>query len=322
MTKSNKKWIIAATLLVLFGTMILFLTACSVGWDFTRFGGGEYETNTYEIAEEFNDISIKTETADIVFLKSDDEKCKVVCCEDEKVKHSVSVVDGVLTIGVEDTRKWYEYILWFSNLKVTVYLPKTEYSSLVIEESTGNIELSTDFKFKNMDVSLSTGNVKCSASATETIKISASTGSVSVKNISVGTLDISVSTGKVSVLDVVCEGNVTIGVSTGETYLKNVTCKNLTSSGDTGEISLKNVIASEKFAIERSTGDVEFERCDAAEIFIKTDTGDVEGSLLTEKVFIVNTDTGEKDVPNTHTGGRCEITTDTGDIEIRISKDN
>jgi len=81
---------------------------------------------------------------------------------------------------------------------------------------------------------------------------------------------------------------------------------------------LKNVIAAERFSIDRSTGDVNFDGCDAAEIYVNTDTGDVEGSLLSEKVFIANTDTGKKKVPNTVSGGRCEIRTDTGDIEITI----
>ena len=56
----------------------------------------------------------------------------------------------------------------------------------------------------------------------------------------------------------------------------------------------------------------------AAEILIKTDTGDVKGSLLSEKVFVVQTDTGSIDVPKTVSGGRCEITTDTGDIKISL----
>lgn len=83
---------------------------------------------------------------------------------------------------------------------------------------------------------------------------------------------------------------------------------------------MKNVIATEKFSIERSTGDVTFDGADAAEIFVKTDTGDVKGSLLTDKVFITETDTGRVDVPKTTIGGRCEITTDTGDISIEIKK--
>ena len=59
--------------------------------------------------------------------------------------------------------------------------------------------------------------------------------------------------------------------------------------------------------------------CDASEIFVKTDTGDVRGTLLSEKVFIIKTSAGDVSVPETVTGGKCEISTDTGDIKIGIS---
>lgn len=65
------------------------------------------------------------------------------------------------------------------------------------------------------------------------------------------------------------------------------------------------------------TGNVAFDGADAAEISVKTNTGDVTGSLLTGKVFVVQTDTGAVDVPKTAAGGRCEIETDAGDIRIR-----
>jgi len=63
---------------------------------------------------------------------------------------------------------------------------------------------------------------------------------------------------------------------------------------------------------------VVFEGCDAGEIYVDTDTGDVSGTLLSDKVFIVKTDTGKIDVPNSISGGRCEIETDTGDVKISI----
>lgn len=113
---------------------------------------------------------------------------------------------------------------------------------------------------------------------------------------------------------------VTVGVSTGKAYLTDIACKNVISSGSTGDIFLDNVIAAKKFYIERSTGDVRFENSDATEIFVETGTGYVTGTLLTDKVFIIQTDTGSVDVPKTITGGRCEITTDTGDIKITIKQ--
>jgi DUF4097 and DUF4098 domain-containing protein YvlB len=112
-----------------------------------------------------------------------------------------------------------------------------------------------------------------------------------------------------------------LSVDTGETEITDLTCASLTTTGKTGELYMSNVIASGGFTIKRSTGDVEFEKCDAAELLITTSTGDVEGSLLTDKVFIHNTNTGEVQLPETVTGGKCKITSDTGDIEITIEND-
>lgn len=300
-------------LFIVFSMGLLTLTACSLS---------DYETNIHKINEEFYNISIKTDTADIAFVPSNDGMCRVACYEEAKISHSVEVQNGTLTVNVVNNKKWYDYIgVNIDSPKITVYLPEVEYSSLVIEASTGDIEISKDFKFKSIDISLSTGDVKCYASATEAIKIAASTGDIFAESISAGSLDITVSTGKVTVSSVTCEGDITVGVSSGKAYLTDVTCKNLTSTGSTGDVSLRNVISKEKISVERSTGDVTLDRSDAADLFITTSTGDVEGSLLTDKVFITKTDTGCINVPNSITGGRCEITTETGDIKISISED-
>lgn len=79
--------------------------------------------------------------------------------------------------------------------------------------------------------------------------------------------------------------------------------------------------ASGAFSIERSTGDVEFDGSDADEITVKTSTGDVRGTLKSEKVFLTDTSTGWINVPKTTSGGRCEITTSTGNIDIAILKE-
>ena len=289
------------------------MTACSAA---------NYETNVYEINESFYDIAIKTDTADIAFLPSDDGMCRVVCYEKSKVSHSVEVENGTLTVKVVDNRKWYDYIgVNIDSPKITIYLPEAEYSSLVIEEDTGDIEIAKDFKFKSIDVSLDTGNVKCYASATDAIKIVASTGDVYVENISASSLDLKTSTGDITAFGITSDGNITIDVSTGKSYLSNITCKNLSSTGSTGDISLTNVVATEKISIKRSTGDLKLEGSDAAELYIITDTGNVKGSLLTNKIFITKSNTGRINVPNSITGGRCEITTNTGDIKISISAD-
>ena len=93
---------------------------------------------------------------------------------------------------------------------------------------------------------------------------------------------------------------------------------NLHSDGDTGGLILTNVLVSGELRLEQNTGDIKLNGCDAGTIFIETDTGDVRGTLLSDKIFLTKTDSGEVDVPRTITGGRCEITTDTGDIKIEV----
>ena len=319
MSRKTKIWLIIASSLTLLGIIIFGGVMSIMKWDFTKLSTNKYETNIFNISDDFSSISLESDTADIRFVQSENSECSVTCYDHIKMKYSAYVKDGALIIKLDDTRKWYEYIgINFEKPSITVSLPKAEYAALSINESTGDIEIPSHFTFENVLISLSTGDVSFSSSASEDIKIKTSTGDIRIENLSAREIDLSVTTGKVTVLDIVCEDDLAVRVSTGKAYLTNVKCKNLISSGSTGDISLTGVIASEKLSIERDTGDVKFEECDASEIFVETDTGDVTGTLLSKKVFITETDTGRVNVPNSVTGGKCEIKTDTGNIKISV----
>lgn len=320
MQKRTKIWLIVAALLVISGLIIFSWAMTAYKWDFSKLSTVQYETNIHTINREFSNISISTDTASILFAASQDGHCKIVCYEPENRLHSVDVKDGTLSIQVVDEREWYEYIgITFVAPKITVYLPENQYASLLIKGSTGDIEIPKDCKFKSMDIAVSTGVVANYASVPEFIKIQTNTGSIRLESVSAGELDLTVATGKVTVSNVACAGSASILVSTGKTEITNFTCMNLISDGSTGDIVLNHVIATEMFSIVRSTGDIILDRCDAAKFFLKTNTGDVTGSILTDKVFITTTDTGSVRVPNTITGGKCQIISNTGDIRITIN---
>lgn len=321
MRKQSAVWLVTAFSLILIGCIVFGGVMTAMGWDFSKISTTKLETNSYEIHESFADISILSDTADITFVPAEDLKCSVVCYEDVKAKHSVSVEDGMLSIKLVDSRKWYDYIsiFHFGTPKITVSIPQGQYGALFVKSDTGDVEIAQDFAFENINISLSTGDVINYAPASKSIKINTSTGKINVENVSADTLDLTASTGNITVSNVICEGDVKIGVSTGKCHLTSLKCNNIGSTGSTGDIYLKNVTAYGNFSIDRSTGDVTFEACDAAEIYVKTDTGNVTGSLLSEKVFITETDTGRIIVPETTTGGKCKIITDTGDIKIDIS---
>lgn len=316
---TTAKWFIAAAIIIV-ASIVTFAIVMSINnWDFSKLETVNFETNRHDLTEKVNSISIETDTADIVFLPSDDGACHIVCYESTKEKHSVSVSDGTLNIKSTDDRKWYDHIqISFRSPKITVYLPEGEYASLFIKESTGNIDLSNSFRFGSIDISCTTGDIKTQASSAGLVKIRTTTGKICVEELTAGALDLSVTTGNITVSSVTCSEDIMLKVSTGKTVLSNVTCKNLRSEGVTGDLTLTDTVASGNFDLKRTTGDITFKGADAAEIKASTSTGDVTGSLRTEKIFFPSTSTGRIECPKSTNGGKCEISTGTGNIIIEI----
>lgn len=297
--KTTKTWLFLAVSLVLIGCLLFAGIMARLHWDFTKLSTVSYETTTHDINESFDSISLHTDTADIVLSPSENGTCTVECFEEAQAKHSVTVENGTLIVSLTEEKAWDDWIgLNLSTPSITIYLPNAQYASLYLDGQTGDIEIPEDFTFRDVDLSFSTGDIDFHAAASGMVKMKTTTGDIHAEHTTVGALDLSVSTGK--------------------TVLTDISCKSVISYGNTGDIDLNRVIAADTIFIERSTGDVSFDGCDAEEIIVKTDTGDVTGSFLTEKVFTTQTHTGDIHVPNSTSGGRCEIITDTGDIKIAI----
>ena len=223
----------------------------------------EFETHEYEIKENYKDIKIVTDTADIQFILSEKPNTFIVCEEEKNANHSVMVKENTLRIEVNDNKKWYEDIgINLRAPKITVYLGKSEYGNISLETDTGNILLDNIIATGKLATETETGNVNFEA----------------------------------------CDAS--------EVFIKT----------DTGNVLLDDVITTGKLAIETDTGNVKFEECDASEVFIETDTGNVMGSFLTDKVVFAESDTGKIDIPKVIADEKCEIITETGNIKITIDK--
>lgn len=269
-------------MILLFVGMGMFIGAMSAnGWDFKKLSTIKYEVKTYEVDGEFSSIVLDSETSDINFILSIDGKNKVVCDETNSISHSVEIIDGNLVIKKNDNRKWYEHIgIFLSNSEIDIYLTKSEYQSLSIENKTGNVKVSKDFIFDDINILCSTGNVVFNANVRNTIKVK---------------------------------------VSTGNMEFRNLTCKNISLEGKTGNVYLENVIATGEMDVKISTGNIKLNDSDALNMTLKTNTGNIKGTILTAKIFIAKTSTGNIDVPKTITGGICNVTTSTGNISLKIS---
>ncbi len=262
MKKNGKILLTLAIVLTTVGFLGFTVIMTIRGWDFSTLGTEEFETNTYNVSETFDKISVDVNISDITFVPVEDESCSVVCKETEKFRHSVSVKNDTLVIRMIDKRKWYDRIgICWGSYEMTVYLPETEYESLKIKTNTGDVKIESITAISDIQLETDTGDIK----------------------------------------------------------LTDVSCAKLETETDTGDMILKRVIAEGDFDITSDTGDVKFSDSDAAEIYVETDTGDVTGTLRSEKIFQTDSDTGHIRVPDSVTGGRCKVTTDTGDIELKVA---
>ena len=332
-----------ASALIALGLVIGIVGLWIIGFDFTRLDNHNYEERVFEIDADFDKISASGCPDDITILPSEDAEARVVCYDRERIAYSVSVKDGELSVEIEDSRRWYDYVYPFGmttkNTPVSIYLPKTEYESLDVSVDTSDVEVSDKLSFGNakiegktcdiiwgaslsgrLSIEVSTGNVSLSEMSAQSAQITTTTGDVTVSSVEIlKQLKVACSTGRINVSDSEC-GELEAQTDTGDVTLKKTdVSENVSIKTDTGDVHLEKTVAVGELDIATDTGDVSFELCDAENITVKTDTGDVTGSLLTEKIFYPKSSSGDIEIPRSTKGGLCEITTSTGDIEMEIA---
>ena len=321
MKKTKILCIIAAAITVL-GLLTAFASLLLVDFDFNRFSGSSTQTNIHEFTETIENISIDTTTADIRFEKSEDHVCRVVCKETENFYHTTSLENGTLTLKLTKTKKWYQKIGIFSgvNNSITVYLPENHYQTLTVQASTGDVTIPKEFSFASIRVHVSTGDITCSASATDSIDLKVSTGDITASNLSANQFKGDASSGDITLRNIKIGKDVTLETNTGTIIVTDLQAVSLSAKSTTGSQTYTNLLLSASLTATASTGDIIFDRSDAVALTIETSTGDVMGTLLSSKIFYANTSTGDVKLPHSTSGGLCEITTNTGDIKLSIAK--
>lgn len=341
------KAVIVAAALILVGAVLAGcgLFAMDGAWDLFA-GSGKLITTQETITGEFTNIDIDILWADLELLPSPDGTCYYKATTYDNMFCSYTVENGTLRISQDDSRKWHQHIgIYWGETSLQVYLPEDVYGQLTIQSDTSDVTIPANFTFENASITTSTGdmdlsckinghlNLGCSTgniviqstsaladTSMNALNITTSTGNVRIRDLSANSISVCTNTGVCTVTGVAVQQNLAVSTSTGDIQLMAVTCSSLSTQTNTGDGKMNNVVVSGDAKLESSTGDWEFDRFDAANITIDTDTGDVEGTLLSDKIFFVTTDTGDVVVPRTTSGGRCEITTDTGDIEIEIAQ--
>ena len=211
------------------------------------------EINEYEIKENFKDIKIITDTADIDFVLSENLNTLIICEEHKNIKHSVNVKENTLLIEVDDNRKWYEHIgINFSTSKITIYLPKNEYNEIIIESDTGNVHIE-NINANKLDLSTSTGNLKIVNTKCKNVFSESDTGNISLENVIASEkFKIETDTGNVK-FKASDASDIFVKTDSGNVTGSLLTDKVIFAESDTGNIDVPKVIADEKCEIITDT---------------------------------------------------------------------
>ena len=316
----KKVFLIIAAVAVVLGMMIFGGALIAAGYDTGKLSVEKQVENAYTVDGKFRDISISTSDANVTLKPSEDGKVRVELKEREHYTHSVEVVDGALRIRAVDERPWYEYFSLFSKrMSITVYVPEAKYGELKVTTSTGNIDISGEYQFAGITAKASTGNMNFSGmTCLGKFCTSVSTGNVTIKNVWAGTIISRGSTGGFRIEDITVSEEIDVQRSTGDIRFDKVFTEYIKIRTSTGNINFADTEANHKIDIKASTGNVKLNRCDADEILIRTSTGNISGTLYTEKIFHTKTSTGRIHVPQTASGGICDVSTSTGNISFSI----
>lgn len=318
--RGRRHWLKVALALTVAGLLVGGAALAWMGFDVTKLNTVHYVTTTHEVDGSFRDIAVLADDGQVALLPSQDGACRVVCREEEEAPYRVAVENGALTVEgtARDVFSIFRVSLMQAGPSITVYLPRGDYGALTVRGDAGDVSIPADFTFQSVDVTLDTGSASCLASAEGDIAIRTDTGRIAAADLAAAGMTLASDTGAIELSGLRLTGALELRQDTGRATLEDVTCDSLTSAGQTGDLRLTGVVAAGAFDLTRDTGDILFDGCDAGSIAVRTDTGDVTGTLLTDKVFAVHSDTGRVSVPETAAGGRCEITTDTGDIRMEV----
>lgn len=192
-----------------------------------------------EIRENYKNISINVDVANINIKKAEKEVTEVVIEKAKSSRYSVNVENDTLII-CRAKRKWYTYLIpIFKVPRITIFLPEIQLKDLTIKSNTSKINV-IDMSCQSLTIKGNTGKINLEkVLVNEKVRIKTNTGGVNLLDSDAGEIFIKSNTGKV-----------------GGTLL---TDKAFVIRCNTGKVKIPNTFGSSKCEIITNTGSINFE---------------------------------------------------------------
>lgn len=323
MKRSLKIALLAAGISILVGLFLIFTGLLMVSFDFSRLSTADFETNTYEIAEDFQSIHIQTNEHNITLQPSADGSCRLICTDSDRVTHSMAVENGTLTVRRTDNRRWYQHIGIYlgedDELSVTLFLPKDRYDALYAKSVSGDITLPDGFSFAELELTSTSGEIMVQSSSASKLSVSTVSGDIELSGTTAQTLTVCSTSGETDLSRLTAE-SLRVQTTSGDQELQELQIAGPAELETTsGEVALKDTLAN-SVQIQTVSGDIALKNADASAFTVKTGSGWVEGTLRSGKLFTVHTTSGSIRVPDPDpAGGTFDVTTVSGDVTLKIA---
>ncbi len=343
MKKAIKITILIAVGLVVLGLGMVFVSVAAGGFDIRNVVKTRtYVEKTYEVTEDFENLQLDFSSNDLQVLPSENGKMKLVCYESDNITYDVKVENKTLVIEEKiDTTigSIFNFEFNFEDQTNKLYLPKDQYKDFELNLNSGDFTSNESFTFRDVNLDVSSGDVYLSDLIARDLFVDCSSGDVGLSGVSVENLTANVSSGRIDIENTYVNKILKMKSSSGSASLIKTQCTEAdirVGSGSievadftaadgfdihvsSGSANLNNVVTDGFFRVKTGSGSIRLESCDGKEMNLETSSGSIEGSLKSGKIFTAKASAGDivipEDDPN---GGKCNLKTDSGDIEITV----
>lgn len=323
MSVREKRAITVAVVFIVVGVVTALAAAEATDFDFSKLVNIGYENVTYfgNTGDNFRIIDIESTDCDVILRYSDDKSWKVVCPQNDKVKYKAESKNGTLTVRRIDERHWYDHIgvnLPFVNAKIYVYVADTEFLTIKVRTTSGDITVPHDFSFRDASLETTSGDISFASESKSTeVTLKTTSGDI-VFSGKAQSFTATSTSGDIKADGLEASGT-NIETVSGDISVSNA--ESVVSAGTTsGDIDLKLVVADDTIRASTVSGNVRLAGCDAHIIKLSTTSGNITGTILSPKIFSASSISGTIKVPPSEGNDRCEMRTTSGNISIEISE--
>ena len=339
MSKAKKSSIIIAIVFIVCGFAISFTAFAVMGFDYKKFETIKYEMEEMKPEGDFSKITVNS-GVDVKFVLSQDGSTRVSYPVYKKATQDIRVENGTLKVLVEK-EDWHWTNIFvphisISDPKVTIYLPKDTYESLMVETFSGDVVIPADFTFGDMTVKASSGDVSCKAQVTGTQNIKTTSGNIVDENTKskaisliatsgdvrleaanvTETLEVKTFSGDIVLKNIKGGAKFTAEHTSGNLYVEDAEFDDATMEGSSGNTTLKNMSVA-ALAAKASSGDLWLGKVQATgTVTLKTSSGDITVKEATFADTAIEATSGEVYAEQTKTQ-EFECQTTSGDIVLK-----